>query len=165
MTDMLAAALDYIKKKGIPACPCDPPDKTTPTPHGVKDATTDEQRVRAWWTRRPDAMIAMPTGARTNTFVLDVDLDLAEGINGPQSLHELTNKHGPLPPTLTSKTPRGGTQLFFLLSGADIRCSTSRVGPGLDIRGEGGYVVLPPSVRADGTPYQWCDTPGVTAAS
>jgi len=95
--------------------------------------------------------------------VLDVDLDPAKGINGPQSLSELTNKHGALPPTLTSKTPRGGAQLFFLLNGSDIRNSSSKIGPGLDIRGEGGYVILPPSVRDDGTPYQWCDTPGVTA--
>src|SRR5262245_56041033 len=127
MVDMLAAALDYTKK-GIPVFPCDPLDKKPLTPHGFKDATTDEQRVRAWWTRRPDAMIGMPTGARTNTFVFDVDLDLAEGIDGPKSLVELTAKHGSLPPTMASKTPRGGSQFFFLLNGADIRCSTSRVG-------------------------------------
>jgi hypothetical protein len=156
MVDMLATVLDYIKK-GIPVFPCNPSDKTPLTPRGFKDATTDEQRVRAWWTRRPDAMIGMPAGTRTNTFVLDVDLDPAEGINGPKTLAELTAKHGPLPSTLTSNTPRGGTQFFFLLNGADIRCSTSRVGPDLDIRGEGGYVVLPPSVRADGTPYRWLD--------
>jgi hypothetical protein len=156
MVDMLAAALDYAKR-GVPVFPTDPGSKHPLTPHGFKDASFDEKQIRAWWAQWPNAMIGMPTGTRTNTFVFDVDLDPAKGIDGPKSLAELTAKHGSLPPTLSSKTPRGGTQFFFLWNGADIRNSSSKIGAGLDIRGEGGYVVLPPSVRADGTPYQWHD--------
>jgi hypothetical protein len=62
--------------------------------------------------------------------------------------------HGALPETLTSITPRGGEHHFFQWK-SDIKNSCSKLGPGLDVRGDGGYVVIPPSVRADGTPYRW----------
>ena len=153
MADILAAALNFARR-GIPVFPVSAKSKKPLTLHGFKDATTDEAQVRAWWTKRPKAMIGIPTGPRSKMWLFDVDIDPAEGIDGPKELVKLTTQHGPLPETLTSSTPRGGSHFYFLWNGANIRCSTSKIAPGLDVRG--GYTIVPPSARADGCVYSWC---------
>jgi len=118
-------------------------DKTPYTKHGFKDATTDEATIRKWWGAHPRAGIARPTG--DGFFVLDVD--------EADALKELVEKYGPLPPTIEVVTPRGGLHLYFLSESP----VASRVGcpvKGLDVRGMGGYVVLPPSRTKDGF-YEW----------
>jgi hypothetical protein len=154
---VLVAALDYARR-GMPVLPTSANTKRPLTAHGLLDATTDAQQIRTWWARWPQAMIGIPTGPRSKVWVLDVDIDPAKGVNGAKALAQLTAKHGPLPETLTSTTPRGGSHLYFLLNGVNIRNSSSKIGPGLDIRGDGGYVIAPPSVRADGIGYRWCGT-------
>jgi len=153
MADILAAALNFARR-GIPVFPVSAKSKKPLTLHGFKDATTDEAQVRAWWTKRPKAMIGIPTGPRSKMWLFDVDIDPAEGIDGPKELVKLTTQHGPLPETLTSSTPRDGSHFYFLWNGANIRCSTSKIAPGLDVRG--GYTIVPPSARADGCVYSWC---------
>src|SRR5262249_23990174 len=153
MVNLLAAALDQASH-GVPVFPVDPANKHPLTPHGFKDATADVQQIYAWWTWRPDAMIGMPTGPRAWVWVLDIDVDVPKGVDGRPAMARLETTYGSLPPTLTSKTPRGGEHRFFQWVGG-IKSSCSKLGPGLDVRGRGGYVVLPPSVRADGTPYRW----------
>jgi hypothetical protein len=173
MTDMLAAALKYARH-GTPIFPCDPADKSPLCTHGFHDATARAWQIRAWWRRWPNAMIAMPTGARTRVWVLDIDdlvlriflssfgwLNPNEWAGCDHPLIQLIKDHGPLPDTAMSITPRGGTHFYFRWDGANIRCSIGKLGPGVDVRGHGGYVVLPPSRRADGTPYRWC--PGIKA--
>jgi hypothetical protein len=154
--EMLRAALNYARK-GIPVFPCDPRSKRPLTPNGFKDATTDEKQITAWWGKQyPSAMIGMPTGAASGTLVLDSDVDAGEGIDGPNELAQLVAKNAPLPKTLTSETPRGGTHYHFAWTGNPvIKNSKGKLGRGLDVRGEGGYVILPPSIRSDGTPYRW----------
>src|SRR5262245_56919751 len=156
MPKMLDAALDYARK-GIPVFPCDPRTKRPLTPNGFKDATTDEKQITLWWkTQYPNTMIAMPTGAASGMLVLDTDVDAGKDIDGPKELTQLVTKNTPLPKTPTSETPRGGTHYFFAWTGNPIiKNSQGKLGRGLDIRGEGGYVALPPSVRSDGTPYRW----------
>jgi putative DNA primase/helicase len=168
MTDMLTAALEYADC--IPyfaVFPVNPADKSPLCAHGFKAASTDEQQIRTWWTRWPNAMIGMPTGGRTELWVLDIDVDVARKIDGRETMVRLEAKHGSLPATLTSATPRGGTQLFFRwFNYLNISTSCSRIGPGIDVRANGGYVVLPPSLRADGVPYRWLtadDHPIMTA--
>lgn len=91
-------------------------------------------------------------GTVTHGFVV-VDLDVREDKNGIEALKLLP----PLPPTLTSITPSGGRHLFFRVpAGCEIRNSVSKLGPGIDVRGTGGQVVLPPSV-IDGKAYRWSD--------
>ena len=109
-------------------------------------------------------MIAVPTGSASNMWVVDVDRDPVRNIDGTAALAKLISQHGELPPTLMTITPRGGRHLIFAWdNGVEIRNSTGKVGQGIDVRGEGGYVCLPPSRRADGALYQW-DPAGASQA-
>ena len=79
--------------------------------------------------------------------MVDVDDD-----TGRRSLDELESKHGKLPPTISALTGRG-EHLYFRLNGHSVRNSAGLLGPGLDVRGDGGYVLLPPSVHPSGRIY------------
>jgi len=81
---MLVAALEYTKR-GWPIFPCNQ-NKTPMTENGFYDATIDEQQIRQWWTKWPNANVGIPTGKRPGFFVLDVDLP-----DGPESLKQLTD--------------------------------------------------------------------------
>lgn len=139
------AALAYARK-GWPVFPCDVRGKKPLCDHGLKDATTDEETIGAWWKLWPNANIGHPTGER---IVLDVD-----GAEGEAALAALGAQHGPLPETLTARTGKG-RHLYFSRNGTQIRNSAGKLGPHLDIRGEGGYVILPPSIHDSGTRYEW----------
>jgi hypothetical protein len=119
------------------------------TRHGCLDATTDESIIRAWWRRWPQADICVATGR--GLVALDVD-----GLDGEQSLRRLEDTHGQLPAATVASTPRGGRHLFFRTM-AMVPCSAGRVGSNLDVRGDGGYVVVPP-----GEGRQWVRTQGLT---
>jgi hypothetical protein len=152
---MLATALAYAKQ-GLPIFPCRTDNKAPITPNGCKDASIDEKQITMWWTRYPSAMIGMATGKPSGRWVLDTDIDPSKGIDGSKELEQLIAKNGPLPTTLTSQTPCGGKHRFFVDNGTvSIKNSQSKLAPGIDTRGDGGYVILPPSVNADGTPYVW----------
>jgi len=153
MPDMLTAALKY-GWHGTPVFPLNPADKSPLCPHGFYDATANEKQIRRWWRRWPSAMIGMPTGPRTRIWVLDIDVALGD----PHPMAPLFAIYGPLPDTAASTTPRGGTHFFFKWDGADIRNSQGKLAPNVDVRGHGGYVAIPPSVRSDGTPYRWSST-------
>jgi hypothetical protein len=151
----LDAALEYARS-GIPVFPCNPLDKKPLTPHGFKDATTDEAQIRAWWTQWPNAMIGAPTGPASGMWVVDLDLDPVKKLDGRATLAQLVAQRGPLPDTLRTITPRGGEHLIFNWDpSVDIRNSTGKIGPGIDVRGNGGYVCLPPSKSATGGEYRW----------
>jgi hypothetical protein len=121
-----------IAGKGKAVFPCGP-DKAPHTPRGFKDATTDPRRVTAFWNRHPDARIGVPTGSRSSVFVVDVDR--------LEALGELERE---LPETLTIRTPSGGLHFYFnYLPG--LTNSPGNLPAGIDIRGEGGYVIVPPS--------------------
>jgi hypothetical protein len=145
MSDLGDAALAFARA-GRRVFPCKERGKQPLTEHGFKDATTDEGTIRDWWSRWPDANIGYPTGER---IVLDVD-----GAEGEAALAALEKEHGPLPETLRARTGEG-RHLYFDPNGAVIRNSAGKLGPHLDVRGVGGYVILPPSVHASGTLYEW----------
>jgi hypothetical protein len=140
---MIETALKFIAK-GHPVFPCGK-DKRPMTPNGFKDASTESAVISDWWTRYPQANIGMPTGQRSGIVVLDVDFDPARGIDGNKPLKKLLEQHGPFPNTLIVTTPRGGKHYYFLYPGQKITCSAGKLGAGLDVRGDGGYVLLPPS--------------------
>lgn len=140
---MLAAALEYASK-GWPIFPLRPGDKVPATTHGLKDATTDADRIRAWWQKEPTANIGYATGA--GVVVVDID-DVGSWID------LLEDAQAPVPETSRVETSRG-FQLFFRTTQA-IRNSAGKLRPGLDVRGDGGYVVLPPSVHPSGHVYRW----------
>jgi hypothetical protein len=99
-------------------------------------------------------MIGMPTGTPSGFVVLDVDFDPEKGIDGFSALDELCKRHGPMPITGKVQTPRGGTHYYFRLpAGVKIYNSAGMIAPGIDIRGEGGYIIAPGSIRHDGQQY------------
>jgi hypothetical protein len=134
--------------------PCEPGGKVPLTYSGFWDATTDARRIKAWWGRWPHANVGVPTGERSGLLVLDVD----PRDRGPESLTALERTNGPLPETAKARTGGGGVHVFFRCpAGKAVRNSAGRLGPGLDVRGEGGYVVVPPSRTQSA--YEWLDRP------
>jgi hypothetical protein len=163
VASMLDAALHYAVMLRIPVFPCNPDDKRPFTLHGFKDASREETQIRAWWARFPEAMIGIPTGEISGAWVLDIDVDPTKGVNGFPLWSELIARNGEVPATLTSVTPRGGRHLFFLWQPQLTIKSTQGVpGDGIDIRSSGGYVILPPSIRTDGSSYRWDPQAGNT---
>lgn len=143
--------------KGWPVFPVAPSGKVPLTKNGFKDASTDETRIREWWNEWPTANIAVVTGSRSGLLVLDVD----DRHGGEESLHELVTP-ADIPETPTSQTGGGGHHYMFALNGT-LYGNRTAILPGLDIRGEGGYVVVPPSAHASGMQYVWELEPGETA--
>jgi hypothetical protein len=117
---------------------------------GHLDATTAPGAVRAWWRRWPNANIGVATGVRSGIDVLDVD----PRHGGDVTLAALVRAHGAIPGTAGVFTGSGGRHFYFLHD-ARVRSSAGRLGAGLDVKGEGGYVVVPPSVHPDGPAYEW----------
>jgi Bifunctional DNA primase/polymerase, N-terminal/Primase C terminal 1 (PriCT-1) len=137
---ILAAALDYAKRRK-PVFPCH--GKTPMTKHGFHDASADEKQIRAWWAKWPSANIGIPTGAPSRLLVVDID-----GSPGEESLKALEIKYGMLPRTRTIITSPGHLQLWFTQpENVTTKSSASVLGKGLDMRGDGGYVVAPPSIH------------------
>ena len=131
---------------------CSSPAKHPRTMKGVLDASNDAAAVQRWWDSWPNANVAAATGGDVGYIVLDVDPDHG----GIESLLDLESKHGPLPLTPTVRTGGGGSHYWFRAPlGTSIRNSAGRLGPGLDVRAEGGYVLLPPSLHASGGRYEW----------
>lgn len=129
--------------------------------NGCKDATTDEQQIRKWFTRDMGWQLAVATGI--DLFVLD--LDCKNGHDGIASLHTLEAKYEELPYGPRVITPSGGQHWWFRYDPLlDLRCSVGVLGDGIDVRAEGGYVVVPTSVIESGA-YRWavdlddCDPP------
>jgi hypothetical protein len=139
MSSLLDAAARYAHF-GWPVFPCRPRAKVPQTPNGLKDATTDQRTIEDWWTATPYANVAVVTGHSSGLVVLDVD-----GDEGAASLRALERQHGQIPCTLSTVTPRGGQHFFFQYPGHEVRNSASKLGIGLDVRGDGGYVLAPPS--------------------
>ena len=131
---------------------CRNPGKHPRTEHGLKDATSQEETIRSWWSRWLDAGIGLATGVESGVFAIDVD----PRHGWDKTLADLDCKYGKLPLTRESRTGGGGRHLVFRISeGEIIRNSAGKLGPGLDVRGEGGYVVLAPSLPCSGNRYEW----------
>ena len=111
-------------------------------------ATDDE--INEWFTKWPDSNVAIVTGSLSGIVVLDIDPRHA----GDKSLNQWEQQHRPLPRTLEVKTGGGGRHLYFKHPGGLVR---NRVGlaPGVDFRGDGGCIVVPPSIHPSGNVYRW----------
>ena len=144
------AALYYATVLHWPIFPLRPRDKRplisrAAGGHGCLDATTDPERVRWWWTRCPDANIGLALCVcGFDTFACDIDPR-----NGG-SLDKLVRKFGPLPQTVQALTGGGGHHVLLI---GPVRGTV--LPPGIDIKGAGGYIVLPPSIHPSGQLYRW----------
>jgi hypothetical protein len=148
VTELRAAAMRY-SSHGIPVFPIRPGTKKPLTRHGVYDATADPDQVWRYWRRWPMASIGVACGPESGWLVVDVD-----GPEGEASWAALEREHGPAP-TLTSITARGRHLIYAYPPGCELGCSSGLLGPRLDSRGAGGYVLVPPSVHPSGQPYRW----------
>ena len=154
-TTNLDHALAYARR-GWRVVPIPPGEKF---PRGITawqtEGSTDEAKITHWWTKAPDHGIGIVTGATSGLWVLDVDV--ADGKTGDDTLAELCDAYSPLPDTYEVITGSGGRHLYFAwpTDGQIVTNSASgRLGPGLDVRGEGGFVVAPPSLHASGNRYE-----------
>ena len=149
-TPDLAAAARSLAEAGVPVFPCEPDGKRPLTRRGFLDATSDPAQVAAWWSRTPDANIGLPTGAPSGVVVVDVDL------HGPvdgraawrrASAEGLVDGAG-----LLVRTPTGGAHAYFPATAGTEQRSWQAATAGVDFRGDGGYIIAPPSRRTiDGT--------------
>jgi hypothetical protein len=136
--------------------PCKSHGKTPLTPNGCKDASNDLQVIEAWKAQYPNCNWGLATGSISGVFVLDVDINHAQGKYGDLSLDELEAQHGKLPETATVLTGGGGKHFYFKMpEGVEIPCSAGKLGANLDLRSTGGYVIIPPSVHENGRTYEW----------
>lgn len=138
---------------------CESAGKHPLNPHGVAEAATDAATIRKWWTRWPFANVGIATGQKS--FVV-LDIDPRHG--GDMSLQDLEAQHGRIPQTPESLTGGGGRHLCFAPAGCLVR-NKAGFAPGLDIRGDGGYIVAPPSVHASGKSYVWEGSSGPEAVA
>ena len=152
-TALLESALNYAAL-GWCVIPIAPQGKTPLIRDWPKQASCDPDQIAGWWHQWPDANVGIVTGQLSGLFVLDVD----PKNDGFTTLDLLIDKHGALPDTPTVRTGSGGQHVYFRYpSGITIRNSASKLGPGLDIRAEGGFVVAPPSIHPTGREYLWLD--------
>ena len=141
--------------KGPAPCTCCRPDCGSPGKHprvkgGLQAATRDEDVIRRWWGSWPNANVAIRAGAPSGLVVVDVDPDHG----GDASLESLLADRGPLPDCRTIRTGSGGRHFYFAHPGQPIPNDAGRrLGAGLDVRGDGGYVIAPPSLHAGGRRY------------
>jgi hypothetical protein len=159
---ILAAALRYAGRHGLAVFPARPDQKSSYKSAEYSDGrkwgmTRDPAEIRADFARWPKARIGIVTGAVNRIVVVDVDTIEGHGIDGSIALRELEAKHGPLPDTLKAISPSGSLHRYFRHPGAGIkiRNSASELGAGVDVKGDGGMVIAPPSTNPDGRRYRW----------
>jgi hypothetical protein len=166
---LLAPALAYAAR-GWPVFPCHTPHATrgcscgqaecgSPGKHprtrnGLYAATTDPDAVAAWWHQWPWANIGLRTGGPSGLVVVDVDPP-----HGLDTLARIAADIGGFPEGHAVSTGSGGVHLYFALPPVELRNSASKLGSGIDLRADGGYVIAPPSLHASGQRYRWNRNP------
>jgi putative DNA primase/helicase len=161
---LAAAALYYVARLDLRVFPLKKAGKTPVNANGCSGATKDLEEVRCWWEDAPECNIGVATGADSGVWILDVDARSPKGVEGGmtglEALAQLEERHGALPMTRRSFTSGGGFHLWFrwpadrqIKNRAHLKLDGRPTG--IDARGEGGYVVAPPSVHPDGPVYRW----------
>ena len=152
--------LHTVMTNGICSCghrDCKSVGKHPRTLNGVKDASTEPEQIRKWWASWPDANIGLATGSASGYAILDIDND-DNGECGSDSLLTWAHqKEYELPDTWQVLTGGGGVHFYFRT--AEKIKNRAGVLPGVDVRGEGGYVVAPPSNHVSGHLYEWENSP------
>lgn len=166
---MLAAALDYAAQRGWLIFPARFVLDDRTGKWGKKSwKSAKSSNGRAWgmtkdldevcrdFAKPSRTAVGIPTGAVNNIFVVETDTPAGHNVDGPTSLKLLEAEHGTLPDTLMAESPSKSRHRYFNHpgNGLKVRSTASELGPGIDVRGEGGMVIAPPSVRGDGH-YRW----------
>lgn len=151
-----ADAAEAYAALGWCVIPIAPGRKHPPVPKWQEAATDDLDIIRSWWGGLYRGHgVGVVTGARSGFWVLDIDV--AGGKPGDESLATLIAEHGDLPATVEAVTGSGGGHLLYAWDPARpiTNGMATRLPPGLDIRGEGGQIVIAPTVHPSGAPYEW----------
>ncbi len=146
------SAIEFYLELGLPLFALRKKGKNPATSHGFKDATLDKKILDKQFQRHPEGNLGGRTGG--NIFVLDLDQRL--GLPSVEyTLHDIEEEFGKLPDTPYVMTGGGGLHFFF--SNPDNLVLPGKPGfrPGVDFKGDGGYVVLPPSIHPSGKSYEW----------
>lgn len=165
--DMLRNALEYaargwhvfplhsVEEDGRCTCGkigCSDVGKHPSTPRGVRDATVDPRKIADWWgSGAKPRNIGIATGEISNITVLDIDV--GEEKYGADTWAQVIREHGE-PDTLMAQTGSGGMHVFFQYNSA-LKTATNVIGPDVDCRNDGGYIVAPPSLHRSGRRYTW----------
>lgn len=147
MSAVIGAALDYASR-GLRVFPCASAAKRPLTPNGFKNATTDPGQVHEWWDRWPTANVAIATG----DGLAVIDVDPRNGGHETLAAFVAIDHEGEALDTAEVATGGNGRHLYFR---APAGLSGRVLGPGLDLKAAGGYVVAPPSLHATGRQYVW----------
>ncbi len=145
-----------FERDGRLECSCGRKDCRQPAKHpfgrlvrnGLKDASKDPATVEGWFTKTR-FNIGIVTGAASGIIVLDID----PRHDGHETLAGFEREHGSIPETWRFLTGGGGEHVLFRHPGRPVANSAGALGPGLDVRGNGGYIVAPPSRHICGRPY------------
>lgn len=149
MMSPFEAALAYVDRRNWPVFPVGG-DKRPLIKNGFQNATRELDQIETWWRKWPDARIGVPTGSASGLVILDIDAK-DERANGFDTLQALGRAI--LPETPMAHTPSGGLHVYFAAIDQEIRNSVGKhgLGIGLDVRGEGGYIIVP----SPGSGYRW----------
>ncbi len=141
--EQLIEILTSYVERGWPVFPIKSGDKKPLTEHGFKDASTVPAQINKWMKKYPNANWAIATGSTSGVFVVDADLKTG----GRTAWVALCNEHDPIT-TLVAQSGGGGLHYYFKYpnSGRKIKSGTGVLAPGIDIKGDGGYIIVPPSI-------------------
>lgn len=150
----MSVALAYAHR-GIAVFPCNPLDKTPLVKTGFKAATTDPERVKLWWLSFPNAMVGAPTGKANGFVVLDIDNNVEKEKYGLASIAEFGHPFEELADGPHTQTTGGGYHVFYRYDEQrPLTNARGRLPTFVDIRGDGGYVILAGSRSAEGRAYR-----------
>ena len=158
----LLAALRYAAM-GLRVLPIRPSSKAPMLGEWPTRATTDSDTIRGWWAQRPQAGVGITMGWQPDgRTIICVDIDNHNAAQlGADTIRDIEDAYGTLPDTWTAITGSGGQHLLYTVPGdAGIRNDAGRLlGPGVDIRGDGGQIVVAPTIHPNGRPYEWETAP------
>lgn len=141
----------FYAARGWRVVPILPGQKRPALDAWVERATTDHVLIDDWWRAHPDHGVGIVTGEQSGLFVLDIDPEHG----GDDTLADLEHTHGPLADTIETITGSGGRHILFTWPGWNPGTNAGQLGPGLDLRAEGGQIVAPPTIHPNGRPYMW----------
>jgi putative DNA primase/helicase len=161
MSEVLEAALGYagLKWPVFPAPPTEKKSYKSAAYSGGRrwGATTDPDEIRLDFARHKHPRIGVVMGAESGLVVVEIDTIEGHGVDGAASLLALEQAHAPLPDTLQAVSPSGSIHRYLKHPGAAIKivCSASKLGPGVDVKGDAGMVIAPPSWSPGKGHYRW----------
>lgn len=138
------AAMAYATA-GVPVFPVAADVKRPLTKHGFRDATTDHRQVEEWWSLMPSSNVGIPTGATSGVVVVDVDVH--ETVTGYPAFNRARRAGLVDGWEILVRSPSGGMHAYFPADGAQSHRSWQVARAGIDFRGDGGYIIVPPSRR------------------